>query len=242
MLSLFRGLLLILYALPAWAELGAWPPQTQPAEQAVLLDTRPLALCTAHTVAGARCLPAGEFSDAEGRLPPWREILWLFSTARLTGKEAVLVLGDQASARQLVAGLLHVAGQQDVNIVASPVDALLDAGWPAGRGEARDFARQLAYTAPMRDELLLFPHEYDPRRHWLAGGSLAATPAGRLAVVTGNAPAQAVARWASARIGHHADALLLTGRTGSSSSAAATFLLAAIAAGMAGYIAARRSR
>lgn len=240
MLNVFKALLLVLCALPAWAKLGAWPATVPPPASAVLVDTRTEALCTARTVAGARCLPAGEFTDAQGKLAPWREILWLFSTARLSGDETVLVLGDTSERRQFVGGLLQVAGQRNVRIVAQPPDALLSAGWPAAPGTPRDFARQMAYTAPMRDELLLFPHEYAPRRHWLAVGSLAAAPAGRLTVVTDDSPAQAVARWTDTQLRRQGQAALLMYTTGAGSPLAALFLLAAAAAGISAYLISRK--
>lgn len=158
------ALLVLLLPLAAKADLAAWPPRQPFPAGAVLLDTRPAADCAARSVRGARCLPAQEFRDAQGRLPDWREILWLFSTARLTGSETVLVLGEQPVERDSVAALLHIAGQREVRVVEAPVSRLLDEGMAAGPGTPRDFARQLAYTARMRDALLVLRQEFDPQR------------------------------------------------------------------------------
>jgi hypothetical protein len=158
------ALLALLLPLAAKAELAAWPARQPFPAGAVLLDTRPAAVCAARSVRGARCLPVEEFRDAQGRLPDWREILWLFSTARLTGSETALVLGEQALERDAVAALLHIAGQREVRVVEEPVSRLLDAGMAAGPGAPRDFARQVAYTGRMRDTMLVLRQEFDPQR------------------------------------------------------------------------------
>lgn len=152
---------LLAAALPAGATLlrGSVVP---PPAGVVVVDTRPIEACLRLSVAQARCLPAGEFLDARGRLAPWREIVWVITTARLSGRESVIVIGDHAPDRHLVAGLLEIAGQRRVTVTEAAVAELLSAGWPRGTGVPRDFARQLAYTAPMRERLLILPHEPRP--------------------------------------------------------------------------------
>lgn len=157
-------LLALVLPLPAAAGLAAWPAQRPFPAGAILLDARADEACITRTVRGARCLPAREFRDAAGRLPDWREVLWLFSTARLTGSETVLVLGERPLDRDQLAALLHIAGQREVRVVEAPVSRLLAGGMAAGPGAPRDFARQVAYTARMRDALLVLPHEFDSRR------------------------------------------------------------------------------
>ena len=175
-LSLF---LLALLTLPARGELAVRGLSPPVAGQAVVIDVRPAALCQARSVAGARCLPAAEFLDGRGRLAPWREILWLFTTVRLQGHETVIVIGDDATDRRFVAALLWLAGQRRVESIEQPVAALLAAGWRAGVGQGRDFARRSPYTAPMREREIVLPGEAcppgtvrmtDPRRalaHWV---------------------------------------------------------------------------
>ena len=156
-------LLLALVTLPARGELalrGIAPPVTG---KAVVIDVRPAALCQTRSVAGARCLPAAEFLDGRGQLAPWREILWLFTTVRLDGRETVVVIGDEATDRRFVAGLLWLAGQRRVELIEQPVAALLAAGWRAGAGQARDFARRTAYIAAMREREIVMPGEVCPR-------------------------------------------------------------------------------
>lgn len=192
----------LLLPLAAAAELTAWPSQLPPPAGAVLLDTRPAADCAARSVRGARCLPAQEFRDAQEHLPAWRDILWLFSTARLTGSETVLVLGEQAADRDQVAALLYIAGQHHVRVVETPVSRLLDKGAAAGPGVPRDFARQVAYTVRMRDGLLILRQELDPRRQRLIDAARPpvrpGTSDGRVPVLTSASPGPSLAaftRW-----------------------------------------------
>lgn len=188
--------LLACLALSARAELGLYPQSPPPGSEAVLLDVRPLAACKARSVAGARCLPAGDFLDARGRLAPWREVVWLFSTVGLTGAETVIVLGDDATDRRFVAGLLELAGQRRVELTKRPLAALWTAGWPAGRGRERNFARQVAYTAAMREGEIVLPHEPRPAT-----------------AVTDADPRHALARWVDLRLAGKARRILLGGQT-----------------------------
>ncbi len=182
--------------LPARAELGLRPVLPPPGVEVVLLDVRPLAVCQARSVARARCLPASDFLDVQGRLAPWREVVWLMSTAGLTGAEAVIVLGDDAVDRRFVAGLLELAGQRRVWLVERPVPALWKSGWPAGQGRPRDFARQVAYTAAMREGDIVLPHEPRPA-----------------ATVTAADVRSAVTRWVELRLAGKQWRILLGGQT-----------------------------
>ncbi len=148
-----------LAAPPGHAALTRWPVERVPAKPMIVLDTRALGECLRASVAGARCLPASEFFDARGRLAPWREIVWLFSTAGLTGRESVVVTGADARERHVVAGLLELCGQRHVAIAEGDFTRLRAAGWPAGTGRARDFARQVAYTAALREGMIVLAHE-----------------------------------------------------------------------------------
>lgn len=188
--------LLVCLALPARAELALHSASAPPSGGAALLDVRPLAACQARSVAGARCLPAGDFLDARGRLAPWREVLWLFSTVGLTGAETVIVIGDDATDRRFVAGLLELAGQRRVELTKRPLAALWAAGWSAGPGRERDFARQVAYTAAMREGEIVLPHE--------------ARPANAVADAD---PRHALARWVDLRLAGKARRILLGGQT-----------------------------
>ena len=124
---------------------------------AVVVDTRPLAACREKSLAGARCLPAEDFLGPHKRLPSARDLLRLLGAAGLSGEETVLVTGQDAVARDFVAGLLYVAGQRSVRVLAEPVARLPEQG--AGPGRERGMIRETVFTAPMRDGLLLLRDE-----------------------------------------------------------------------------------
>jgi len=148
----------LLFALPAQsAEDFAYVRAAEPG--AVLVDTRPLAACREKSLAGARCLPAADFLGPHNRLPSARDLLWLLGAAGLSGDEQVLVVGQDAVARDFVAGLLHVAGQRRVRVLTEPVGRLLEQGADAGPGRERGMIREAVYAVPMRDELLLLRDE-----------------------------------------------------------------------------------
>jgi thiosulfate/3-mercaptopyruvate sulfurtransferase len=130
---------------------------------AVVIDARPLAACREKSLAGARCLPAADFLGPHNRLPSARDILWLLGTAGLSGEETVLVVGDNPSARDFVAGLLWVAGQRRVQVLAQPFGRLPE-GVAAGPGRERGMVRETVFTAPMRDGLLLLRDELRAQR------------------------------------------------------------------------------
>lgn len=143
--------LLLLGALPAGAADFAYVPRVE-ARGVVIVDSRPLADCKRASLPGARCLPAGDFLGSRGQLPSERDILWLLGTAGLDGRETVLVVGQDATARDFVAGLLHLAGQKEVRVLSEPLARLPDSASP---GQERGMIRSAVYTAPMRDHLWL---------------------------------------------------------------------------------------
>lgn len=112
-----------------------------------VIDSRPLADCKRASLPGARCLPAEDFLGRQRQLPSERDILWLLGTAGLDGGESVLVIGEEAKARDFVAGLLYLAGQKSVRILTGPLPRL------AGGGRERGIVRSAVWTAPMRDGL-----------------------------------------------------------------------------------------
>ncbi len=138
-----------------FAYVRAVPPEASLA----VVDARPLAACREKSLAGARCLPAADFLGPHNRLPSARDLLWLLGTAGLSGEETVLVVGQDAVARDFVAGLLHVAGQRSVRVLTEPVGRLLEQGAAAGAGRERGMIREAVFVAPMRDDLLLLRDE-----------------------------------------------------------------------------------
>lgn len=125
------------------------------ADGEVIVDTRALAECRAKSLAGARCLPADGFLGPHRRLPSARDLLWVLGSAGLSGGEGVLVIGQDVTARDFVAGLLYIAGQRRVRVLTEPVGRALEGGAVAGAGQERGMIRQTVFVAPMRDDALV---------------------------------------------------------------------------------------
>lgn len=125
----------------------------------VVVDTRPAEACKQRTLAGARCLPAAIFLSPHRRLPGERDLLWLLGTAGLKGDETVLVVGQDATDRDFVAGLLYMAGQRRLQVLTEPMGRLLQGGIATDAGRERGFTREVMFEAPMRDGLVVLRDE-----------------------------------------------------------------------------------
>jgi hypothetical protein len=144
--------LLAWLAAPVWAASDFGPAQKVSAGETAI-DVRPLGQCQQATLPGARCLPPTEFLGQRGQLPSERDLLWLLGTAGLDGSERVVVVGDNPSAREFVAGLLYLAGQREVRVLSAPLTPLVSTRSDAAPGQARALIRSTVFTAPMRDAL-----------------------------------------------------------------------------------------
>lgn len=143
------SLVLAFIAVPAWATSDFAYTQKVGVGETVI-DTRPLVDCKRASLPGARCLPAEDFLGPQRRLPSERDILWLLGTAGLDGSEIALVIGQDLTARDFVAGLLYLAGQKSVRILAGSLPRLPRS---APGGQERGMVRSAVWTAPMRDRL-----------------------------------------------------------------------------------------
>jgi hypothetical protein len=116
-----------------------------------VIDVRDGNACAKASLAGARCLPAADLFDADGRPVDFHTLRWLFGAIGLAGHERVLVVGADAGNAAAVGALLFLAGQRDVAVLDRPVAI------PAGAqgGSARNITREAVFTAPMRDRLLV---------------------------------------------------------------------------------------
>lgn len=193
-----RGALfaLALIAAPAWAAGDfAYTPRVAAGE--TVIDSRPLVDCRRASLPGARCLPAEEFLGPQRRLPSERDILWLLGTAGLAGSETALVVGQDATARDFVAGLLYLAGQKSVHILSGPMPSL---DGRAEGGQQRGMVRSAVWTAPMRDSLWVLGVDIVRDKPTLvdAGGL---KPAAANGVVVADDAYQAIARFTQLRAG-----------------------------------------
>ncbi len=183
---------------------------------AVVIDTRPLAECRRASLPGARCLPAGEFVGPRGQLPHERDLLWLFGTAGLEGSEKVLVVGTDAAARDSVAGLLYLAGQKAVHVLAAPPEAMTEPGMERG------MMRAAVWTAPLRDELWVLGTDILRGHPALADARGAAPPSGARAVVVAPDAPGALARFTQWRAGEGRDVRVYPGAWPAAPHSAAT--------------------
>lgn len=134
-----------------------------PVQDAVAIDARPAPACQTMTVKGARCLPPDSFLGPHRRLAATPDMLWTLGASGLSGGETVMVIGDDPTARDFVAGLLYLSGQRQVLILRMPVNqALASPQASSGPGTVRGVVRETVFHAAMRDEL------------WVLRGELAA--------------------------------------------------------------------
>lgn len=131
----------------------------QAGEGEVVIDTRPRAECEHAALPGARCLSPADILGPARRLPNDIDLLWLLGTAGLTGNEAVLVTGQDATARDFVAGLLYLAGQRRVVVLTTPLARHLAGRADLAPGQVHGILRETIYRAPMRESLWVLKHE-----------------------------------------------------------------------------------
>ncbi len=120
----------------------------------VVIDTRALTVCVAHSLPGARCLPPHEFLGPHDRLASFRDIAWVLGAAGLSGAETVLVAGDDPLRRDFVAGLLYLAGQARVAVLTRPLTPLVARG-PSAPGTPRGMFRNPVYQGRPRGQLIV---------------------------------------------------------------------------------------
>lgn len=134
-----------------------------PVQGTIVIDARPAPICRTMTVKGARCLPPDSFLGPHRRLAAPPDMLWILGASGLSGDETVMVIGDDPTARDFVAGLLYLSGQREVLMLRMPVNQILASPQaPSGAGTVRGIVRETVFHAPMRDEL------------WVLRGELAA--------------------------------------------------------------------
>lgn len=158
-------------------------------EKVVIVDCRERSRCQERSLAGARCIPAGDLAGPQGELPSFRDLLWLLGTAGLSGRETVLVAGDEPLARDFVAGVLFLSGQHRVQVLQGRLSEMLrDPRHATGPGRIRGMLREPIYRASVREERIVLAGEL--RRMLSRGDDLVAVD-GR---ADGGVPSRAAAR------------------------------------------------
>jgi thiosulfate/3-mercaptopyruvate sulfurtransferase len=150
MRKFFQILLTLLWILPvgsSWASdtFGYTDNASNLIGGVTVVDTRSEDACLRYTVRGAHCLPAADF---------------LLGTAGLSEHEHVLVVGDDPSERDFVAGMLYLCGQQKVSILSVPV--VKGAGLKQaqmGQGMGRGMTRNPIYQGVVREDRIVLRNE-----------------------------------------------------------------------------------
>lgn len=124
-----------------------------------IVDTRPEAVCRKATLSGARCLPVHEFIGPHKRLANISGVLWLLGSAGIKGDEHLLVIGDRPDEKELMAGLLYLAGQKRVSVLMPMVKAVAGEQQELKPGRIRSKTREAVYAAPMRDRHIILRGE-----------------------------------------------------------------------------------
>jgi len=124
------------------------------------VDARAEDACLHYTVRGAHCLPAADFLGPHGRLASFREIYWLLGTAGLSEQAHVLVVGDDPTERDFVAGMLYLCGQRKVSILTIPIarGAGLEQA-QMGQGTGRGMTRNPIYLGVVREGRIVLRDE-----------------------------------------------------------------------------------
>ncbi|PHS79491.1 MAG: hypothetical protein COB59_01460 [Rhodospirillaceae bacterium] len=154
-IKIILGSVLLLSGIPVTQAADRDFIYTDKSEATTVIDTRILEKCEGASLPNARCLPAASFLGPHGRLANFRDILWLLGTVGLDGHERVLVIGNNRTEKDFVAGLLYLAGQAKVEVLTKmpPPSALTDGG------TGRSITREKIFQAPMRDQLLILRDE-----------------------------------------------------------------------------------
>ena len=140
-------------ALAAASDAFAYVEGVASLDGVTVVDARARGACIERSVRGAHCLPAADFLGPHGRLASFRQIFWLLGTAGLSGQEHVLVVGDDPTERDFVAGMLYLCGQARVSVLTAPLTR--GAGLPAsqlGPGTPRAMTRNPVFQSAARDD------------------------------------------------------------------------------------------
>lgn len=150
----FLAVLGLLSAVPvaAYAELSYVAALPADGADTKVIDTRPQQQCLTDSLAGAHCLPLEDLFGPHHRLANIRDIAWVFGTLGLRGDETLSVVGNDPRRRDVVAALLHLAGQAQVQVVTVSLDHLLAAAQrPHAAGRTRGMVRNPIYQARARE-------------------------------------------------------------------------------------------
>jgi len=128
---------------------------TAPVDGTTIVDARSQADCLQGSLPGARCLPSSSLVGGDGQLIGAKALLWRLGTLGLSGAEQVLVVGEDATDRDMVGAVLYLAGMPKVSVLLRPVSRLV----AEAPGQVPGAVRSAVFSAPMRDKQLVFARD-----------------------------------------------------------------------------------
>lgn len=117
--------------------------------------------CSELTLDKATCLPVEELLASRQRVANFSGLLWKLGTADLVGDEHVLVVGESIVRKDVIAGILHLAGQRQISILVPNLSELIST-LPESRhskGVVTSSTRRQVWQAPMRSENIVLHDE-----------------------------------------------------------------------------------
>lgn len=128
---------------------------------ATILDTRIQSECEAASLPNAMCLPIESFLAANRRLANFSGVLWKLGSAGLAGDEHVLIIGNNPTRKDFLAGLLILAGQRRISVLDPPLNdaALASLTEASNAGNRPANTRIKVWQEPMRSELIVLHSE-----------------------------------------------------------------------------------
>lgn len=156
----FLFLLCQLAVVPAVADIDFLHDSDPLAPEVLLFDARTLSKCQADSVGGARCLPAATFIAGDRTIASFYHVGWVLGTHGLSSNETTLVFSDAARDRNLVAGILHLAGQRRVWVWQGDIARLQDK-FGRAPGRTRGITRQSMYLGIVREDRLALAPEIE---------------------------------------------------------------------------------
>jgi len=126
-----------------------------------IIDVREVSECKKITLSTATCLSVEDLLATRQRLANFSGLLWKLGTVGLNGSEHVLVVGNSMHRKDTVAGILHLAGQQNISILNQSISDLTNSNseWSFSKGTVASSTRIQVWQSPMRSDQIILHNE-----------------------------------------------------------------------------------
>jgi len=171
------------------------------------VDTRQKDICLHESIRDSLCLSPQQLQYPNGTLASFRDINWLAGTYGISSDSAVVVIGDDAANKYMVAAVLHLLGVREI-AVWKPVFESIASEKKVGRGRGGGILRSVYFTNQMRDDQIALDsdlrHMFSSDKHasieklntFELNGYLLHAP-NQSSIVTGTTPSAALANFTS---------------------------------------------